>query len=90
VKHRTCLPATNRSDGSGTTYIFSNSRALVYAHQPNQATGQPLVSMLDRLTHEGQVYAADTGYVPLRPQIEQLALTTLQQVTGPTGAHFPG
>ena len=45
-----------------------------------------LVAMLDWLTHDGQAYAAANGYVPLPPQIQQLARAMLQQVTGPTGA----
>ena len=46
--------------------------------------------MLDWLTHDGQAYAAANGYVPLPSQIRQLARTTLQQVTGPGGAHLLG
>jgi hypothetical protein len=46
--------------------------------------------MLDWLTHQGQAYAADASYVPLPPQIEQLAHTTLQQVTGPAGTSLLG
>ena len=44
------------------------------------------VTMLNWLTHAGQAAAA--GYVPLPSQIQQLALTTLQQITGPTGAQL--
>ena len=66
------------------------SWALIYTHQPSQATGQKLVSMLDWLTHSGQAYAAANGYVPLPPQIQQLAHTMLQQVTGPNGQHLLG
>jgi hypothetical protein len=40
------------------------------------------------LTHDGQAYAAANLYVPLPPQVRQLALTMLQQVTGPTGTHL--
>ena len=46
--------------------------------------------MLDWLTHDGQAYAAANGYVPLPSQIQQLARTTLQQVTGPGGTHLLG
>lgn len=49
----------------------------------SQATGQALVTMLDWLTHDGQAYAAANLYVPLPTQVRQLALTMLQQVTGP-------
>ena len=41
--------------------------------------------MLDWLTHAGQAYAAANGYVPLPAQIQQLARTTLQRITGPSG-----
>jgi len=44
--------------------------------------------MLDWLSHAGQAYAAANGYVPLPPQIQQLARTMLQQVTDPTGTPF--
>ena len=68
--------------------ISGYSWALVYTRQQNQASGQALVSMLDWLTHDGQAYAAANGYVPLPAQIQQLARTTLRQITGPTGAHL--
>ena len=44
--------------------------------------------MLDWLSHAGQAYAAVNGYVPLPAQIQQLARTMLQQVTGPTGTRL--
>jgi phosphate transport system substrate-binding protein len=72
--------------GTSSYPISGYSWALVYTHQPSQATGQTLVAMLDWLTHDGQAYAATNGYVPLPPQIQQLAQTMLQQVTGPTGS----
>ena len=68
--------------------ITGYSWALIYTRQPNQATGHALVTMLDWLTHDGQADAAANGYVPLPPQIRQLARTTLQQITGPTGTHL--
>jgi phosphate transport system substrate-binding protein len=74
--------------GANSYPISGYSWALVYTHQPSQATGQNLVSMLDWLTHSGQAYAAAYGYVPLPPQIQQFAQTMLQQVTGPTGTHL--
>ena len=46
--------------------------------------------MLDWLTHAGQSAAAGGGYVPLPSQIQQLARTTLQQVTGPSGTQLLG
>ena len=75
--------------GAASYPISGYSWALVYARQHNQATGQALVTMLDWLTHDGQASAAANGYVPLPAQIQQLARTMLQQITGPTGAHSP-
>src|SRR5208337_3392272 len=72
--------------GASSYPISGYSWALVYTHQPSQATGQALVTMLDWLTHGGQAYAAANLYVPLPAQVQQLALTMLQQVTGPGGA----
>jgi phosphate transport system substrate-binding protein len=74
--------------GAGSYPISGYSWALVYTHQASQATGQALVTMLDWLTHAGQAYAAANGYVPLPGQIQQLARTMLQQVTGPTGTQL--
>jgi phosphate transport system substrate-binding protein len=71
--------------GAASYPISGYSWALVYTRQADQARGQALVAMLDWLTHGGQAYAAANGYVPLPPQIRQLARTTLQQVTGPAG-----
>jgi phosphate transport system substrate-binding protein len=74
--------------GAASYPISGYSWALVYTRQPDQARGQALVAMLDWLTHDGQAYAAANGYVPLPAQIQHLAHTTLQQITGPTGTHF--
>ena len=76
--------------GASSYPISGYSWALVYSHQANQAAGQTLVAMLDWLTHQGQAYAASNGYVPLPPQIQQLATTMLQQVTGPAGTDLLG
>ena len=76
--------------GASSYPISGYSWALVYAHQPSQATGQALVNLLDWLTHAGQTYAAATSYVPLPPRIQQLAHTMLSQVTGPSGTHLLG
>jgi len=48
------------------------------------------LSTLDWLTHSGQAYAAATSYVPLPPQIQQLAHTMLQRVAGPNGKALLG
>ena len=77
-----------RQPGASSYPISGYSWALVYTHQQNQATGQALVAMLDWLTHDGQAYAAADSYVPLPPEIQQLARTMLQQVTGPAGTHL--
>ena len=74
--------------GASSYPISGYSWALVYTHQPSQATGQALVTMLDWLTHDGQAYAAANLYVPLPAQVQQLALTMLQQVTGPGGVQL--
>jgi phosphate transport system substrate-binding protein len=71
--------------GASSYPITGYSWALIYTHQPSQATGQKLAAMLDWLTHTGQTYAAATGYVPLPTQIQQLAHTMLQQITSPGG-----
>jgi hypothetical protein len=44
--------------------------------------------MLDWLTHNGQADAAANLYVPLPAQVQQLAVTMLQQVTGPGGTQL--
>jgi hypothetical protein len=64
--------------GANSYPISGYSWALVYTHQTNQATGQKLVAMLDWLTHDGQAFAAPNGYVPLPPQIRDLAHAMLQ------------
>jgi len=74
--------------GTGSYPISGYSWALVYTHQPDQARGQALAAMLDWLTHDGQASAVANGYVPLPAQVQQLARTMLQQVTGPTGTHL--
>ncbi len=71
--------------GTASYPISGYSWALLYTHQPAQHTGQALTAMLDWLTHDGQAYAAANSYVPLPIQTRQLARTTLQQVTGPSG-----
>ncbi len=70
--------------------ICGYSWALIYAHQPSQATGQALVTLINWLTHTGQAYAAATSYVPLPAKIQDLAHTTLQHITGPGGTHLLG
>jgi phosphate transport system substrate-binding protein len=76
--------------GANSYPISGYSWALVYTRQQNQTTGQALVTMLDWLTHDGQADAAANGYVPLPPQIRQLARTTLLQITGSTGLAAAG
>ncbi len=74
--------------GASSYPISGYSWALIYTRQPSQATGQAVVTMLDWLTHGGQAYAAANSYVPLPSQVQQLAVTMLQQVTGPGGTHL--
>jgi phosphate transport system substrate-binding protein len=63
---------------------------LVSASQPSQATGKALVGLLGWLTGPGQSHAAALGYVPLPPAVQQLAATTLAQVTGPGSQPLTG
>ena len=74
--------------GASSYPISGYSWALIYTRQTDQATGQALVAMLDWLTHQGQAAAAATSYVPLPSQIQQLARTMLQQITGPAGTRL--
>ncbi len=74
--------------GAASYPISGYSWALIYTHQPSQTTGQALVAVLNWLTHDGQAYAAANLYVPLPAQVQQLAVTMLQQITGPGGTHL--
>ena len=76
--------------GASSYPITGYSWALIDKKQPSQATGQALVSMLNWLTHNGQAYAAATGYVPLPPAVRQLADAMLRKVTGPSGTNLLG
>jgi hypothetical protein len=83
-----CVPADTAGTVLARRHSAAASWALVYTRQASQAAGQTLVTMLDWLTHAGQAYAAANDYVPLPPQIQQLAHTMLQQITGPTGTQL--
>ena len=75
------------NEPGATSYPISGySWALIYQLQKNATTGKTLVDVLDWLTHAGQAQAASLDYVPLPANIQQLARTTLLQVTGPDGA----
>lgn len=65
--------------------ISGYSWALVYELQKNTALGTTLVDVLDWLTHAGQSQAQSLDYVPLPSNIQQLARSTLLQVTGTSG-----
>jgi phosphate transport system substrate-binding protein len=71
--------------GASSYPISGYSWALIYTRQPNQATGQALLTMLDWLTHDGQAYAAANLYVPLPAGAQHLATAGLARVTGPAG-----
>ena len=74
------------NQAGATSYPISGySWALVYELQKNQALGTTLVHLFDWLTHAGQAQAKTLDYVPLPANIQQLARTTLLQVTGPDG-----
>ena len=76
--------------GAGSYPISGYSWALIYTRQADQATGQALVTMLNWLTHVGQAYAPANLYVPLPPQVQQLAAAALARVTGPAGTPLTG
>ena len=63
--------------GSASYPICGYSWVLLSARQPSTAGGKALTSLISWLTHAGQSYAADLGYVPLPPTVQQLATTTL-------------
>ena len=65
--------------------ISGYSWVLLSARQPTTAGGKALTALISWLTHAGQSYAANVGYVPLPPAVQQLATTTLAHVTGPAG-----
>ncbi len=71
--------------GAASYPISGYSWALIYQLQKSATTGMTLVDVLDWLTHAGQSQAASLDYVPLPANIQQLARTTLLQVTGPDG-----
>ena len=74
------------NEPGATSYPISGySWALIYQLQKSATTGETLVDVLDWLTHAGQSQAASLDYVPLPANIQQLARTTLLQVTGPDG-----
>jgi phosphate transport system substrate-binding protein len=98
------ITVVHRSDGSGTTYIFSNNLSAVDpAWAARVGAGKTLnwpagegaegnggiATEVDRtpfsIGYIEQAYSAANGYVPLPPQVQQLARTTLQQITGPSG-----
>ncbi len=71
--------------GAASYPISGYSWALIYQLQKTTATGSTLVHVLDWLTHAGQAQAKSLDYVPLPANIEQLARSTLLQVTGADG-----
>ena len=74
------------NEPGATSYPISGySWALIYQLQKNARPGTTLVHVLDWLTHAGQAQAGTLDYVPLPANIQQLARTTLLQVTGPDG-----
>jgi phosphate transport system substrate-binding protein len=83
------LSATNfpivNSNGANAYPISGYSWVLVYQQQKDATTGTALVDVLDWLSHAGQKPAKALGYVPLPPNIQQLARTTLLKVVGPDG-----
>ncbi len=65
--------------------IVGYSWALLYKNQSDSRSGHALVQLLDWLTHSGQSYAAQAGYVPLPSNIRALARSALSQVVSSSG-----
>ena len=76
--------------GAAAYPISGYSWVLISARQASQPAGQALVALLSWLTHAGQSYAAQLGYVPLPPAIQQLAAATLASVTTASGGALAG
>jgi phosphate transport system substrate-binding protein len=70
-------------EGGATSYPISGySWGLVYAHQSSAATAEALAKVFDWLTHQpGQSQAASIDYVPLPPNIQQLARQTILRIS---------
>jgi len=71
--------------GSNSYPISGYSWVLIYQTQTNTNNGTALVKVLDWLTHAGQADAQALNYVPLPPNIQQLARTTLQMIVDSSG-----
>jgi phosphate transport system substrate-binding protein len=98
------ITVVHRSDGSGTTYIFTNYLSSVdpawaakvgASKTPSWPTGEGdqgnagVATEVDRTPFSiGYIEEAYDQGLPLPAQIQQLAQTMLQQVTGPTGARL--
>ncbi len=87
------------SDGSGTTYIFSNYLSSVSptwaakvgtAKTLNWPVGEGAEGngSVTATAFRGQAHAAANLYVPLPSEVRQVAHTMLQQITGPNGQHL--
>ena len=70
-------------EGGDSSYPISGySWGLVYAHQSSATTAEALAKVLDWLTHQpGQSQAASIDYVPLPPNIQQLARRTILRIS---------
>jgi len=76
--------------GANSYPLSSYSWVLISTRQPSKQTGNALVALVSWLTHTGQSYAAQLGYVPLPSAIQHEAATTLASVTGPGGTPLTG
>jgi hypothetical protein len=75
-------PGTNaRRTGTGGHRVFAGNPGT----HPVPAATPARDRQLLRGRQAGQAYAAANGYVPLPAQMQQLARTTLQRITGPSG-----
>jgi phosphate transport system substrate-binding protein len=68
--------------GKASYPISGYSWVLVYAHQTDSSAGVAVAKMLDWLTHTpGQANAQALAYVPLPPNIQALARSTISRIT---------
>lgn len=71
--------------GANAYPLSSYSWVLLSARQPSKQRGNALIALISWLTHAGQSYAGNLGYVPLPAPIQHEAAATLATVTGPGG-----
>jgi phosphate transport system substrate-binding protein len=71
--------------GAGSYPISTYSWVIMYQKQSNTNNGIALGKMLDWMATAGQSDAAAIGYVPLPPNIQSLAISTINQLENSSG-----